>query len=318
MRVLVTGGAGFIGSHLVDRLVSEGSPSETGIQRPTVTVLDNLNRGRLENLAESWSRISFIEGDIRDRDLLESLTAGVDVVYHLAAQSNVLGALSDPDYSFTTNVVGTYEVLRASHRACVQRVVFTSSREVYGDPERTPVPETAPIRPKNAYGASKGAAEMYCRAFAEQGLAITVLRLANVFGSRDRGRVIALFIENALAGRGLVVYGSEKTLDFIWIDRVIDALLRAGTGPFHSGPVNVGSGVGVRLPDLAKRVRSLIPQCGGIQVVANRQAEVDCFVADVSSAKSVYGLEQVADPIDHLSDLVAGARAARLAAAATV
>jgi UDP-glucose 4-epimerase len=250
-----------------------------------------------------------VQGDVRDRDLLARLTEGTDVVYHLAAQSNVLGAISDPDYSFTTNVVGTYEVLRAARVSGVRRVIFASSREVYGEPERTPVPETAPLRPKNAYGASKVAAEMYCHAFAEQGLDVGILRFSNVYGARDRDRVIPLFIQNALAGRRLVVYGQDKTLDFVWIDRAIEALLRAGTAPsLHPCPINIGSGVGVLLLDLAERVQSLVPQSGGIDVVTNRQAEVDCFVADVSCAKSVYGLEQAVDPLDHLPELVAGAR----------
>ena len=124
MRILVTGGAGFIGSHLVDRLVLD--------QAGEVTVLDNFSRGRIENLAKSQQHIHIVQGDIRDRALLQKEMIGVDLVYHLAAQSNVLGAIRDLDYSFTTNVVGTYEVLRAAAAAGVRRVIFAATSERSG------------------------------------------------------------------------------------------------------------------------------------------------------------------------------------------
>ena len=156
-RILITGGAGFIGSHLVDRLALDPSNH--------LIVLDNLRRGRLANLEPMTDRVEFIQGDICDRSVVERAVQGVDLVYHLAAQSNVLGAVTDIDYSFRANVVGTFEVLKAAAEAGVRRLVFSSSREVYGDPQTLPVPESAPISPKNAYGASKAAGEMYCRAF---------------------------------------------------------------------------------------------------------------------------------------------------------
>ena len=168
MRLLVTGGAGFIGSHLVDRLVAAGYGR--------ITVLDNLRRGCIGNLAESRKRIRFLEGDIRDLDWVRRAMRGVGIVYHLAAQSNVLGARQDEDYSFTTNVAGTLNVLRAARDSGVKRLLFTSSREVYGDPESIPVPESAPLAPKNGYGASKMAGEAYCRAFQGQGMDICIVR----------------------------------------------------------------------------------------------------------------------------------------------
>ena len=121
---------------------------------------------------------------------------GADVVFHLAAQSNVMGAVDDPDYSVTTNVIGTYNVLRAAAEAGVRRVVFTSSREVYGDPAVLPVDETRPLLAKNAYGASKVSGEAYCRTFAgTRGLEVEVVRLTNVYGPGDSGRVIPLWIK---------------------------------------------------------------------------------------------------------------------------
>ena len=156
MRVLVTGGAGFLGSHLVDAVVAAGDE---------VIILDNLYRGSAANIDAHLrsGAVTFIEGDIRDYTAVLEAAAGVDVVYHLAAQSNVIGALEDTDYSFTTNVAGTYNVLKAAACAGVRRLVFSSSREVYGEPDSIPVPESAPLTAKYPYGASKIAGEAYCR-----------------------------------------------------------------------------------------------------------------------------------------------------------
>src|SRR5579862_1132168 len=216
MKVLVTGGAGFIGSHLSRRLVKE--------QRASVTALDNLHRGHRENLADCRPEIHFLEADIRDPDALRRALSGIDVVYHLAAQSSVIGAAADLNYTFNTNVGGTFNLLSAAKSNGVRRVVFASSREVYGDPRHLPVLETAPVKPKNSYGASKAAGEAYCGVFGSNGLEVAVLRLANVYGPGDRGRVLPLFVESALQDRPLVLYGGQQILDFVWIDTVIAAL----------------------------------------------------------------------------------------------
>ncbi len=206
-NVLVTGGAGFIGSHLVGRLIRNGHKS--------ITILDNLSRGRTENLAAAWDSIRFVKGDIRDQETVARLMKGIDLVFHLAAQSNVIGAIQDVDYSSSTNIVGTAVIMQAARAAGVRRLVFTSSREVYGDPSNLPVPETAPLIPKNAYGMSKVAGEMCCTMSAGQPPETAILRLANVYGSRDYGRVIPLFIESALDGRPVTIYGGNQILDFI-------------------------------------------------------------------------------------------------------
>ena len=228
-----------------------------------------------------------MKGDIRDRALLKQSMAGVDLVYHLAAQSSVLGAARDPDYSFETNVGGTYEVLRAASTAGVKRVIFSSSREVYGEPASLPVSETAPIVPKNAYGASKAAAEMYCRSFSAEGQEVVILRLANVYGVRDRDRVIPMFTQRALNREALTVFGAKKVLDFLWIDNLVDALCKAGFCTYPNTPVNLGSGKGINLAHLAERVSSLTDRCSEIQVTELRQTEVSRFVADVAIASPI-------------------------------
>ena len=156
MRILVTGGAGFIGGNLVNRLVSMGAGN--------VLVLDNLHRGYFPRFAARRDRkAEFRKVDIsRPGRPRRCPVRGREMVFHLAAQSNVMGAVADAGYSFTTNVVGTYNVLQSAAAAGVKRLVFPSSREVYGDPRAIPVPETAPLRAKNAYGASKIAGEVYC------------------------------------------------------------------------------------------------------------------------------------------------------------
>jgi UDP-glucose 4-epimerase len=239
MRILVTGGAGFIGSHLVDALVDRGED---------VVVLDNFKRGRIEHIERhiDAGAITLVAGDIRDEQTLAAAIEGTELVYHLAAQSNVMGAVTDMDYSFTTNVVGTYNVLKAAADSGVRRLVFSSSREVYGDSDDIPVREDAPLAAKNPYGASKLAGEAYCRVWqAATGIDCMVLRLANVYGPRDRDRVIPTWLRRAGEGDDLEVYGGRQVLDFIWVGHAVDALLSAASCR-NDGAVNVGSGEGFR------------------------------------------------------------------------
>lgn len=299
MRIAVTGGAGFIGSHLVDRLASCGAHD--------IVVIDNLHRGRVEGLPRS-SRVIFREVDIRNREALLEAFGGCEVVFHLAAQSNVLGAVAHLDYSFTTNVVGTFHVLTAAKTAGVRRLVFTSSREVYGDPAQTPVEETAPLLPKNAYGASKAAAEMYCRALSSDALGVTVLRLANVYGPGDRDRVIPIFIDNALRGEPLQLYGGGQVVDFIWVGVVVEALMRAAFGEWIGEPVNIGSGTGITIRDLATRIVEKIGGRSQPVVLPVREVEVTRFVASTARARRLLGIQPPDDPLSHLGEVIERAR----------
>ncbi len=302
-RILVTGGAGFIGSHLVDYLVSNNAGR--------VVVLDNLKRGRAGNLAPSIDRIEFIEGDIRDRAVVRRAAEGADLIFHLAAQSNVLGAVEDIDYSFTTNVGGTLEVLRAAKECGARRLVFTSSREVYGEVESLPVPETAPLSPKNAYGASKAAGEMYCRIFSGDRLSVRVLRLANVYGARDFDRVIPIFLGQALENEPLTLFGGKQILDFIWIDAVIEALLKASEALDWTGPVNVGSGKGTTILDLARHVVSKVGSASQVRIEPQRNVEVSQFTASTERMREKLGIVPPADPLAGLPGLIEWMRKAR-------
>lgn len=299
-RVLVTGGAGFIGAHLVQALVRSGD---------AVTVVDNLRRGARDRISALRPRgaVAFIEGDVRDAATMREAARGCDVIFHLAAQSNVMGAIDDPDYSFTTNVAGTYQVLRTAVDERVPRVVFTSSREVYGEASYAPVDEDHPLAAKNPYGASKLAGEAYCRTFAHcYGLDVGVLRLANVYGPGDTGRVIPLWLGEAFAGRDLQVFGGRQILDFVWIDTVVEALLYAGDEGL-SAPTNVGSGTGTSILELGERILGVTRSPAKLVRLQSRPAEVTRFVADVSRMRAL-GIEPDADPLAHLCDLVGESR----------
>jgi UDP-glucose 4-epimerase len=297
-RVLVTGGAGFIGAHLVARLVERGDE---------VIVLDNMKRGRrgrvVDLLAGGHGRL--VEDDIRSFEALVAVVRGCDVVFHLAAQSNVIGAVTDPEYSVTTNVLGTFNVLRSASEAQVPRVVFTSSREVYGDARTLPVTEDGPLLAKNPYGASKVAGEAYCRAFAAtHRLHVDVVRLANVYGPGDSDRVIPLWLTAAQEGSDLTVYGGEQVIDFVWVGTAVDALLLAAKIGLP-GPVNIGSGVPTKILDLAQRVLRVTGGRSRIALTAAREVEVTKFVADTARMRSL-GLVPETDPLAHLAELVSG------------
>jgi len=292
----VTGGAGFIGRHLVARLVT--------LKAGPIAVLDNLYRACAR--ADFPDSVQFLQADIRDREAVADAMRGCETVFHLAAQSNVMGAVADVDYAFSANVAGTYNVLRAARDAGVKRLVFTSSREVYGDPKTLPVRETAPLRPKNAYGASKAAAEVYCELAAREGLETVVLRLSNVYGPGDQDRVIPRFAKAATAGEPLTIYGAAKILDLIWAGTAVDAILTAGFGPWVSEPVNVASGKPVLIAELARRVVELTGSSSRVQVVAERQQEVGQFVADITLGKRLLGLQEPEDPLWRLPETLSG------------
>jgi UDP-glucose 4-epimerase len=299
VHVVVTGGAGFIGSHLVDALLCR--------RFVTVMAIDNLHRGRLVNLAhhDGDTRFAFASLDIRDASALDEAFHGADVVYHLAAQSNVMGAVGDPRYSFEANVVGTFNVLEAALRCRVRRVVFASSRETYGEPRQLPVTEDHPLVAKNTYGASKVAAEAYCRTFTNVfGLETAVLRFANVYGPRDFDRVIPIWLGRALDGKPLELYGGDQVIDFVWVDQAVEALIRASTADIVGIPINVASGTGTPIRELAVRILDVTGSRSAIHVNPSRHAEVMRFVADTRRMHTLLGIEPPGDPLEYLPRMV--------------
>jgi UDP-glucose 4-epimerase len=209
--------------------------------------------------------------------------------------------------------VGTFNVLRESAAAKVGRVVFASSREVYGEPIELPVDEGQPLLAINFYGASKLVGEAYCRAFRRaSGLDTVILRIANVYGPRDYGRVIPLWVDQAASGIDLQVYGGKQVLDFVWVDQVVDAMLSAAASDGALPPINVGSGTGTKLMDLARRIRLLSGGRGQIQIVSARPMEVVQYVARIDRMRQLLGIEPPADPLFNLDKLVQSPVAAAL------
>jgi len=298
-KIVVTGAAGFIGSHLVDRLLADGAVRVVG--------LDNFSRGRLENVAQLGNepRLELIQGDVRNRSAVTAAVAGASVVYHLAAQSTVMGGVREIGYTFETNVCGTFNVLRAAAEHGVPRVVFASSREVYGEPIALPVDEESPLVPINSYGASKVAGEAYCRAFRREfGLQTVVLRLANVYGKRDVGRVIPLWLQQARARHDLSVYGCKQVIDFVWVGQVVDALVRASTVNGPVPPINIGSGTGTRIVDLARRIARLSDGQVRVRLEPARSMEVTRYIASIDRMRQILEIEPLLDPLGNLTELV--------------
>ena len=299
MKIFVTGGAGFIGSHLVDRLVKDGHE---------VIVLDNLSRGWVQNIEKYIENKSIIfhQADIRNYDKLIELMKGSEIIYHLAAQSNVMGAIVDLDYSFESNVIGTYNVLKAAKECGARRLIFTSSREAYGEALALPVNEDHPLRSKNFYGASKVAGEKYCEIYQNmESVEIVILRLANVYGYRDFDRVIPIFIHNVLNNESIRIFGGKQVIDFIDVDKVVEALIQSiNNDDASKGATNIGSGRGTTLFDLAKRIQELFKSSNEIIVEPARSVEVVKFIADVKRMSKIFKIQRDDDPLSYLGKMV--------------
>jgi UDP-glucose 4-epimerase len=243
VRALVTGGAGFIGSNLVDALVARGD---------RVTVLDDLSTGKRENLEQALAGgAELVEGDVRDAAAVMDLVARVDpeVVFHLAAQIDVRKSIDDPAHDARVNVEGTINVLQAARAAGVRRLVNTSTGgAIYGEAQQIPAPETHPNAPEAPYGQSKYAAEGYVELFQRlYGLSTVSLRYGNVYGRRQdplgEAGVIAIFCGRLQAGERPTVYGDGlQTRDYIHVDDVVSANLAAAESE-ATGPINIGTGV---------------------------------------------------------------------------
>ncbi len=251
-RALVTGGAGFVGSHLVDRLVADGGGHH-------VCVVDDLSTGSARNVSPD---AQFDRVDITDAAALRDVVSRFkpEVVFHVAAQIDVQRSMREPDFDARVNVLGGLNVLRASAAAGVRRIVYSSSAAVYGPPPspatRVAVSESDPTRPMSEYGASKLAFEHYLSAYAARGLIeYAALRYANVYGPRQRSDgeagVVAIFARQMLAGGPVTIFGDgTKTRDYVYVGDVVEATVRAAAGP-SGGSVVANVGWGREVSDLA-------------------------------------------------------------------
>jgi len=285
---LVTGGAGFIGSHIVERLVANGE---------RVRVLDNASFAAGENLDWREGRVEMVSGNLANPAAVRRAMAGVNVVFHQAALRSVGMSLEDPAVVNQVNVDGTLNVLIAARDAGVQRLVYASSCLVYGATDVVPQTEELTACPTSPYAVSKLAGEHYCRVFAElYGLETLCLRYFDVFGPRQNANerhapVMARFIDAALRGEPLEVSGNGlQSRDFTYIDNVVDATLLAAESPEGAGEVfNIGQGRSVSLLDLIDLLRRIVgPELRWSHTKA-RPGDVKHSCADISKAERVLG-----------------------------
>lgn len=293
--MLVTGGAGFIGSHLVRALADENR----------VTVLDDCSNGDPERLPAA---VRFVEGDVRDAEALARAGEGVDLIYHLAANVSVDRSVEEPVWSHDVNVDGTLAVLEFA-REQGARVVFASSAAIYGDPAALPVSEDDPTDPLSPYGIEKLAGDGYVRAYHDlYGVDTVALRLFNVFGegqSSEYAGVVTAFVEGVAAGESLTIHGDgEQTRDFVHVDDVVDAFLLAGTTEHVGEAFNVGCGRAVSVAELARTVLEVADSDADVVHTDARAGDIDASLADISKACSELGFEPSVTLVDGIGDLV--------------
>lgn len=292
-KILVTGGAGFVGSHIVDRL----SPQND------VVVLDNLFTGSLANLAGSKDRIKFIEGDIRDKKLVKDIIAGgIEFVFHLAAHASVIGSIADPDLDMDVNIRGTLNILEACRDSKIKRLVYAGSAAVYGDARYLPVDEDHPLNPESPYAVSKLAAEKYCFSFYKvYGVPTAVIRCFNIYGPRQGtgqyANAISTFLGKLKKGEPLTIYGDgEQTRDFVFVSDVASGNLLAATQPVATGGVfNIASSTATSINQLVTIINKISGRKVPVIHAAAKAGEIKHSHASIDRAVKMLGYRPVTD-----------------------
>ncbi len=281
--VLVTGGAGFIGSHLAERLLVDNE----------VRILDDLSSGSRENVPDG---AVFTEGDLRETERLREVTEGVDVIFHEAALVSVQESITAPQHSHEINVSATLSLLERA-REIDARVVLASSAAVYGDPRRTPIAECHPKEPLSPYGLEKLMIGQYARIYYElYDLETVVLRYFNVYGPRqgsgEYSGVVTVFLDQARRGEPLTVHGDgTQTRDFVHVDDVVQANLLAATTDEVGKAYNVGTGASVSVAELARTVREVTGTDSEVVHTDARAGDISESEADIGKARTSLGYE---------------------------
>jgi len=303
-NILVTGGAGFIGSHVVDRLMDEGCK---------VTVLDNLSAGAMENIRQQMGKESFnfIKGDVRDEAAVREAVRGVDAVIHLAALISVEESVKQPLTYRQVNVAGTVNLLKAAVGGGVRRFIYVSSTAVYGEPEALPLREEYSTHPLSPYAESKLAGEQYCQAYHNNhDLSTAVLRLFNVYGPRQRqgsyGGVITRFVNSGLGGKALTIYGDgEQTRDFIYVGDVVEAIIHAVECEDAEGEtLNICTGKPTSINQLALDVKTLLGKNLETRYAQARVGDIKHSYGDPGKAVRVLGFKAKMSLRNGLEELV--------------
>jgi UDP-glucose 4-epimerase len=289
MRVLVTGGAGFIGSNLVRALLARGDD---------VRVLDNFSTGNRGNLGEVGNHVELVEGDLRSYERVHNAVRGVELVFHLGALGSVPRSVQDPLTSGAVNVEGTLNVLLAARDEGIRRVVFASSSSIYGNQPELPLRETMAPDPISPYGVAKLAAERYCVSFTRvyHSFETVVLRYFNVFGPRQDPRsqyaaVVPLFVTAIAAGEEVTIFDDgNQSRDFTYIDNVVAANLLAADAGGASGRIfNVSAGAPATVNELADTIGRLLDKPVERRYLPPRPGDLRDSWADVSEARDALG-----------------------------
>lgn len=283
MRTVVTGGAGFIGSHLVDRLLADNHH---------VVVIDNLSTGQLDNLASLQGRsgLEFVNQDITDLSAIRPLFHQVGWVFHLAALADIVPSIQRPLDYYHSNASGTLSILEASRLEGVEKFLYAASSSCYGIPDEYPTPESAPIRPQYPYALTKYLGELAVTHWSElYDFPAISLRLFNVYGPRSRtsgtyGAVFGVFLAQKLAGLPFTVVGDgSQTRDFTYVSDVVDAFVMAAQSSLHGEIMNVGSGQTYSVNRLVRLLE------GEVTHIPKRPGEPDCTFADISKIQKLLG-----------------------------
>jgi len=287
MKILITGGAGFIGKYLANRLCSEHE----------VTIIDNFYR---KNNIELNTKVTIIEQDIT-KDF-EELISKNDIIYHLAAISQVMTSIEDPELTYKVNIEATKNIVAActKHK---KKLIFASSREVYGTQKELPVKLNAELNPENPYAASKIAGESLIKSYAKSyGLDYNIVRMSNVYGLGDVDRAIPKFIDMFKNNKEVELYGSEKIIDFIYIDDVVNAFVKLKDKSELT--LNLGAGVKTTLVELANLIKELTNSNSNINISSERKGEVAKFQADISETKTKLEWEPMTSLRDGLTKII--------------
>jgi len=278
MKVIVTGGAGFIGSHLVEYLSSEGH---------SVKVIDNFSTGRKENLEHVRDKIEIIEGDLNTFEDLPNLIKGNDWVFHLAALADIVPSIQNPEQYFDANVNGTFKLLQACNKQNISKFIYAASSSCYGIPEKYPTPESTPINPQYPYALTKRMGEELVLHWSNvYKIPAISLRFFNVYGPRSRtsgtyGAVFGVFLAQKLANKPLTIVGDgSQTRDFTFVTDVVDAMYISAKSKFKNKVYNVGSGKTISINQIAKILK------GDTTHIPKRPGEPDVTFADIKEIKT--------------------------------
>lgn len=279
-KVLVTGGAGFIGSNLVRRLLDEGN---------SVTVLDNFMSGYRSNL-DPFSSVRIIEGDVRDKSAVELAMQGAEVVFHLAASVGNKRSIDHPIIDAEINVLGTLQVLQAARKEGVRKIVTSSSAGIFGELKTIPIKEDHPIEPDSPYGCTKLCQEKLCLSYAKlYEIEAVCLRYFNVYGPNQRfddyGNVIPIFVFRMLRNESILIFGDgEQTRDFVNVDDVVQANIKAAESIGVSGAFNIASGTRVTINHLVELITKNNSNTINIEHGPVRKGDVRHSLADITLA----------------------------------